>query len=58
MKMAAVSDSSQAEQNGTLLIISYFPNYIYENGIIYTTPTTNKNTRRRNRRREEEDEEE
>ena len=30
MRMAAVSDSSQAEQNGTLLIISYFPNYVYE----------------------------
>jgi len=39
--MEAVSDSSsQTEQNCTLLITSYFPNYIYENGTIYWPTTT------------------
>jgi hypothetical protein len=58
MKMAALSDSSQAEQNSSLFIISCFSNYIYENEIMYTTQTASKNTRRRNRRREEEYDEE
>jgi hypothetical protein len=58
MKMGAVLDSFQAEQNDTLFIISYFSNYIYENEIMYTMQTANKNTRRRNRRRHEEDDEE
>jgi hypothetical protein len=35
MKMEAASDSSQTERNCTLLITSYFPNYIYENRTIY-----------------------
>jgi hypothetical protein len=47
MKMEAVSDSSQMEQNSTLLITSYFPIYIYENRTIILA---NNNTRRRNRR--------
>jgi hypothetical protein len=57
MKMGAVLDSFQAEQNDTLFI-NQFSNYIYENEIMYTTQTANKNTRRRNRRRHEEDDEE
>jgi hypothetical protein len=50
MKMEAVSDSSQMEQNSTLLITSYFPIYIYENRTIILANNNNNNTRRRNRR--------
>jgi hypothetical protein len=42
MKMEAVSDSSQREQNCTLLITSYFPDYIYENGTIYISQQQHK----------------
>ncbi|MFL6401419.1 MAG: hypothetical protein ACJ72J_17810 [Nitrososphaeraceae archaeon] len=47
MKMEAASDSSPTERNCTLLITSYFPNYIYENEPYILA---NNNTRRRNRR--------
>jgi hypothetical protein len=40
MKIEEVSDSSQRNRTALLLITSYFPNYIYENGTRFTTPTT------------------
>jgi hypothetical protein len=50
MKMEAASDSSQTERNCTLLITSYFPNYIYENRTIYISqqqPEKRKNNEKK-----------
>jgi hypothetical protein len=54
MKMIAVSDSSQTEQNCALLITSYFPNYIYEMEP-YILANNNNNTTREEGTEEEEE---
>jgi hypothetical protein len=54
MKMEAVSDSSQMEQNCTLLITSYFPNYIYENGTIYISEQQQQHEKKEQKRKKNE----
>ena len=58
MKMEVVSDSSQAEQNGTLFIISYFLITFTRMKYVYNANSQQEHQKKNRRRQEENDEEE